>query len=427
MNAAQELQQHLVQAQQAFKSGQLQQAVRLWQQVLAADPNNLTALNMLGEIAFRSGDLMQAKVLLERLTQADGKDSQQWVNLALVHQGLKDEAGEEQALFRALCVAPNDLLALILRADLLERQGKMHQAAKAHSMVIGAAPPMESLNPSLRPAVAKSMEFKERHDKEFGEFLDQKLAAVYKNFGASELSRFKDSVDIMLGRKRRFDSLPAIYYFPNLAPIEFFERDEFPWLEALESATDSIRTEFLAVHAEQVGFAPYLNYPDDVEKHQFAELNKSLQWSAFHLYESGKRVERNAAKCPLTIQALDACPQPQQAGRTPTAMFSLLKPKTHIPPHVGVTNARLVTHLPLIVPDHCGFRVGNKTREWVPGKAWVFDDTIEHEAWNQSDELRVVLIFDVWHPHLTTAERALISAMAGAFEDFSSESGQFEL
>jgi len=181
------------------------------------------------------------------------------------------------------------------------------------------------------------------------------------------------------------------------------------------------------VHAEQAGFAPYLNYPDDVEKHQFAELNKSLQWSAFHLYENGARVENNAKKCPLTLQALDACPQPQQLGRTPTAMFSLLKPQTHIPPHVGVTNARLVTHLPLIVPQHCGFRVGNKTREWVPGEAWVFDDTIEHEAWNRSDELRVVLIFDVWHPHLTEPERALISAMASASEAFSSEKGQFEL
>ncbi len=71
---------------------------------------------------------------------------------------------------------------------------------------------------------------------------------------------------------------------------------------------------------------------------------------------------------------------------------------------------RLVTHLPLIVPENCGFRVGNDTRQWVPGKAWVFDDTIEHEAWNDSDKLRVVLIFDIWHPHLTPPERAMITA-----------------
>ena len=85
-------------------------------------------------------------------------------------------------------------------------------------------------------------------------------------------------------------------------------------------------------------------------------------------------------------------------------------PRTHIPPHTGVTNTRLTVHLPLIVPPNCGFRVGSETREWVPGKAWVFDDTIEHEAWNRSDAPRAVLIFDIWNPILTAAERDLVRA-----------------
>ena len=107
-------------------------------------------------------------------------------------------------------------------------------------------------------------------------------------------------------------------------------------------------------------------------------------------------------------------------------MFSLLKPKTRIPPHTGVTNACLVTHLPLIVPEGCGFRVGNDTRQWVPGRAWVFDDTIEHEAWNDSDRLRVVLIFDVWHPHLSPPERALITALVTAMAAFTGRTGGFK-
>ena len=126
-------------------------------------------------------------------------------------------------------------------------------------------------------------------------------------------------------------------------------------------------------------------------------------------------------------RAVGAPPQPEQAGRTPTAMFSLLKPRTRIPPHVGVSNARLVTHLPLIVPPGCGFRVANETRQWVPGQAWVFDDTIEHEAWNDSDKLRVVLIFDIWHPHLTAAERAMITAMTRGMAEFVGGTGGFEL
>jgi aspartyl/asparaginyl beta-hydroxylase (cupin superfamily) len=141
----------------------------------------------------------------------------------------------------------------------------------------------------------------------------------------------------------------------------------------------------------------------------------------------GRPVEDNAARCPRTVAALKAAPQPAMPGRTPSAMFSLLKPHTRIPAHTGVTNARLVVHLPLVVPEGCGFRVGNDTRQWVPGKAWVFDDTIEHEAWNDSDLLRTVLIFDIWHPDLTPAERELITAAMEGLAAFRGGGAGFEL
>ena len=106
----------------------------------------------------------------------------------------------------------------------------------------------------------------------------------------------------------------------------------------------------------------------------------------------------------------DVAPQCDVAAHGPTAFFSILEAGTRIPPHTGVTNTRLTVHLPLIVPPGCGFRVGSETREWVPGKAWVFDDTIEHEAWNLSEVPRALLIFDIWNPLLTAAERDLIQA-----------------
>ena len=107
-------------------------------------------------------------------------------------------------------------------------------------------------------------------------------------------------------------------------------------------------------------------------------------------------------------------PQPIIAGAGPNAMFSLLAPKAHIPAHVGVNNSRLVCHLPLIVPEGCWFRVGAETRYWEPGEAFVFDDTIEHEALNPSDELRVVFIFDVWHPNLSEVEQEAVRALIEA-------------
>ena len=106
--------------------------------------------------------------------------------------------------------------------------------------------------------------------------------------------------------------------------------------------------------------------------------------------------------------------QPAITGCAANAMFSLLAPNTHIPPHVGVGNFRLLCHLPLIVPDGCWFRVGAETRDWRRGEAFVFDDTIEHEAMNPSDRLRVVFIFDVWHPDLGSAEREAVAALIGS-------------
>jgi aspartate beta-hydroxylase len=151
---------------------------------------------------------------------------------------------------------------------------------------------------------------------------------------------------------------------------------------------------------------------------QWAALNHNPQWSAFHLLRAGHAVPGNAEQCPETMSLLSTVPAPVQAGRSPVAMFSLLKPKTRIPPHTGASNVRLVTHLPLIIPPDCGIRVGNTTRAWRIGEGFAFDDTIEHEAWNESAELRVVLIFDCWNPYLTDGERRLVTALSSAVNDF---------
>ena len=92
----------------------------------------------------------------------------------------------------------------------------------------------------------------------------------------------------------------------------------------------------------------------------------------------------------------------------PAVLFSLLKPGAHIPPHTGMLNVRYICHLPLIVPPDCSFRVGERTVAWQEGKLIAFDDTVEHEARNASSEDRLVLIFDVWNPHLSEAEREMI-------------------
>ena len=414
-------------AMRAMQSGREQEALGYWGRILALEPDHGVTLTAMGQYAFRKGDVDSARAAFQRVVDTDGSDPQQWISLALVYQKMKDEQGEERAIKSALSVDPSDLLALILRGNLLERQGKKQQAAQAYGAVTTVSPPLERLAPSLRPAVAHAVEYREQYDYDCGRFLDEYLDPYYKEYKGENLKRFGDSVDILIGRKRRYDSQSMLHHYPGLPAIEFFPRSDFPWLDAFESATDAIRDEFLNVLRDEEGFTPYITYPDGVPLNQWAELNNSPNWSAFHLYKMGQVVEKNAAKCPKTMQLLGTAPQPDQPGRTPAAMFSLLKPKTRIPPHVGVSNVRLVTHVPLIVPESCGFRVGNETREWVPGKAWVFDDTIEHEAWNDSDKLRVVLILDIWHPHLTPPERAMINAMTAGLNAFSGATSAFDL
>jgi len=144
---------------------------------------------------------------------------------------------------------------------------------------------------------------------------------------------------------------------------------------------------------------------------QWRELNNSRRWGVYALWREGRPYAEHIARCPHTVEALEDWPRWDIPGNGPTALFSILDAKTRIPPHTGPVNTRLVVHLPLIVPPGCGFRVGGQERQWQPGKAFVFDDSINHEAWNDSDLPRAILILDTWSPYLSDAERALTRAL----------------
>jgi len=145
-------------------------------------------------------------------------------------------------------------------------------------------------------------------------------------------------------------------------------------------------------------------------ENKWTPLDGSLDWSACFLWEYGVPNAAVIERCPETARVLDSLPLARIPGRAPNAFFSMLRPRSRIPAHTGVTNTRAIIHLALDVPPGCGFRVGGETREWIEGKAFAFDDTIEHEAWNDSNAPRAVLIIDAWNPHLSEAECAAITA-----------------
>ena len=381
-------------------------------------PIDARALAQAGVDALRRGDAREARKLFERIAAAGQADASAYVALAYACSGLHDHSAALAAADQALALEPQNLRALIIKADHLAAQGDARAACAFYGAAVDAAPPANQLPADLRDEVARARALRERYAAEFGAFLRDRLARQ----GLVEpraSSRFRDSIDILTGTKKIFFQEPRHYFFPGLPQIQFYDRNHFPWLDKVEAATADIRAELVAVLKDESAFEPYVeSQPGRPDKEQAGMLNNP-DWSAFYLWKHGEIVPQNAARCPNTMRAMAEVPLGRVKNRSPSVLFSLLRPGARIPPHTGEVNTRLICHLPLIVPGDCGFRVGNDSRALVEGKAWVFDDTIEHEAWNRSNGTRVILLFEIWRPELTEEERRLVSAMFEAIDDYS--------
>lgn len=170
----------------------------------------------------------------------------------------------------------------------------------------------------------------------------------------------------------------------------FFENDVFPWTEKLEKNHGLIRTELQNV-LKQIEEIPNFQ---DISKDQVS-ITKDNNWKTFFLYGMGYKTERNCARCPETTRLVESVP-----GMT-TAFFSILSPGKHIPAHRGLYNGFVRYHLGIIVPEpkeQCRIRVDNEVRHWEEGKSLIFDDTFDHEVWNDTDGVRVVLFMDIKRP-----------------------------
>jgi aspartyl/asparaginyl beta-hydroxylase (cupin superfamily) len=322
----------------------------------------------------------------------------------------------------ALVLEPRHFVGLLTKGALLERAGQPKAAAIVYRNAIATAPPDHLLPPPLVAQLAHARDAVRAFGEGLAAHLQAAVAPVRERFGGEAPARFEESLRIFAGLARPYPQEPLLLHYPQLPAIPFHDRTLFPWLETLEAATETIKAELEALLAsDPEDFAPYIAFPPGVPVNQWAELNQSRRWSALFLWRDGVRQEKPCALCPRTAALLDTLPLMRQAGFAPTVTFSQLEPHTRIPPHTGSTNSRLLVHLPLILPGPARFRVGAQTRDWRMGEAWVFDDTIEHEAWNDADAPRTIMIFDIWNPVLSEAERELIAAMMAASNQFRAE------
>lgn len=406
-------------ARRAARSGRLDEAARAWEQVRAVSPDNPEALYFFGQQALSRGDSNAAIQLLERAAAVAPKDAMIPLALANAWRRTGNAAAELASLERALKADPYCYPALLLKGALSERLGHRRAAARVFADALKITPLEDRLSPDLKSLVQRARIAVRENTEALDAFVESKLGPLRNRHGEARLDRFDESKDAMTGKKRIYVQQPVMLHYPRLPAIQFYDDDQFPWLRDLEGATPIIQAELEALLEQSApGFRPYLNHADGTPVNDMAPLNRSPDWSAFFFWDDGKPVEENRARCPKTAAFVDTMPLAQVPGFAPAAFFSSLTPGARIPPHTGVTNTRLIVHLGLTVPPGCTFRVGNDTREWRPGKAWVFDDTIEHEAHNPSDRTRVILIFDIWNPYLSEAERDLVCALLAAQRDY---------
>jgi aspartyl/asparaginyl beta-hydroxylase (cupin superfamily) len=406
-------------AQRLTQERRLDEAAAVWTQVLGLAPEHPQALFHLGQHALYRKDIAGARLFLKRAAAADPRNPAVPLNLAFLHRGTGETNAELAALTQSLAIDPYFFPALLARGMLEERIGASRTAASTYRDVLKIAPPANQVTEEMRRALAHASEIVERNAQELEAFLRDRLSPVQDKHRGENLARFEECRDIALGRTKPFVQEPSLLLIPRLPAIGFYDNAEFPWLERLEAATPAIRDELLALLREDSeGFKPYVNHQLGAPIDQWAELNHSMKWNAFFLWKDGVRMDKQCARCPQFAALLDTLPMISIPNFGPTVLFSVMEPHTHIPPHSSVTNARLVVHLPLIVPPGCRFRVGNETREWREGKAWVFDDTLNHEAWNDSDEKRVIVMIDTWNPLLTAAERELVSTLLNGMRDY---------
>jgi aspartyl/asparaginyl beta-hydroxylase (cupin superfamily) len=374
---------------------------------------DVAAVTQAAYAALSKGDAAQARELLDRVVAAQRADASVWMALAHARGMLGDNAGQGVAIDRALSLEPNDLRALLAKGDYMSAAGDARGASAFYAAALQYMPRYKSLPAHLQEGLKRAQAANQNLVRELEDFVRGKLDDA--GVAASAPSRFHNAVDMLFGKKRAYVQEPRYLYYPDLPQIQFYERSAFPWLDSVEAATAETRKELQGAIGGD--FKPYVTQTAGRPQNSQAGLVGNPDWSAHFLYKDGAE-QPGARQCPRTLAALEAAPLTRIPKRTPSILFSKLAAGAHIPPHTGMLNARLICHLPLIVPAGCEFRVGNDVRAWSEGKAWVFDDTIEHEAWNRSSEDRYILIFDIWRPELSEEERAAVTALCEAIDAY---------
>lgn len=375
------------------------------------------ALAQTGLDALRTGDAAGARARFQEIVDAGGAPP--WLLLARACNMLGDAAGEESALQGQLGADSRSLPALFAMGELKARQGDDRGAGAFFRAAVKQAATVAAPPPELRALVERANGFLSQS----GQRYEAHLMAELADAGLTAPSpRMRHALDLLLGKVPLYQQQPNMFYYPGLPQRQFYERGEFDWMAGIEAMVPALQEELGGVLADGADFDPYITGAPGRPMPNNPLLHDP-SWGAYYFWQAGAPVEDHAARCPQTMAALALAPIPVIKGRSPMALYSLLKPGTHIQPHSGMLNTRLICHIPLIAPEGCALRVGSETRAWKEGKALIFDDSFEHEAWNRADRTRIILLFEIWRPEIGAVEREELMKLFEAIDLFPAGDG----
>lgn len=410
-----------------LRQGDPMLAEQYFARLLEIAPGDVEALQFLAARHFQRGDAARAMALLQQAAQVQPDNPNTLQQLGAIQMASGDLQGAVSAFRHCLVLAPDHFVVRLRLGLVLEQLGETHDALLAYFGAVNAAQAQgrwmndATTAPGLQEWVKHAIRFIDAGRRRT---FDAVLEPLRQRYGRTELARVEQCLAIYLGELPANlpdpRQKPKFLYFPGIPSQPYYPTARFPWQAELEAATATVREELLAVLAENQPLLPFLGEQsaEDLKGHLRSSGTEAAAWDAYFFYRHGERFDEHCARCPRTSALLDSLPLVRIRDHAPETLFSVLSPGTHILPHRGVTNTRLVTHLPLIVPPDCAINVGGELHEWKEGSCVSFDDTFEHEAWNRSGETRVVLILDSWNPDLTEVERAAVTDLVEAIGDF---------
>lgn len=419
------------QARAAAARGESLLAESLCLSQLALHPANVSAPVLLADLASARGQSRLAASWLARAHATAPTNLAIALRLVMLHWEIEDWHESQAVLERSLKdhdrSDPDTPFGWLLLGELRLLQGAAVGAARAWHQALTLAAhhkqwlPGQQLSPAVRALVDRARAAARAARLEH---LQASYVQISAKFGASAIRRIDEAVHNLTSESpvgpADTRQRPRFLYVPGVPSEPYLDPYLVAWAPRLRDAFLSIQQEALEIFESGEQLPRFLDLSPQARMGQYLGGSASKPaWDAFFFFRRGKRYDENHLRCPKTSALLESLDLFRMTSQAPEICYSFLAPRTEILPHYGVSNIRSVMHLPLKVPSNCALNlIGVGERHWKNGELILFDDTYLHEAWNRSDEMRIVLLIDCWNPNLTMVERSALTALVEAIGEF---------